>query len=165
MEEKKTLRTPRPATEPRNGPTRNFHERYRKNTPRPEILEPQENTPKIPRKYRKNTPKIPKMHIFGIFSVFLGYFLGVPELRPGGYFFGIFRGNSGVGPFRGSVAGRGVLKENANLWGGGVFLVSKLFLLSTFCLFCLSFSSLPLLFDILKRLKKVPTRWGLWQIP
>ena len=29
--------------------------------------------------------------------------------------------------------------------------------------FCLSFSSLPLLFDILKP-KKVPTRWGLWHI-
>ena len=42
-----------------------------------------------------------------------------------------------------------------------VFHVSKFFLLSSFCLFCLSFSSLPLLFDILKP-KKVPTRWGLW---
>ena len=35
------------------------------------------------------------------------------------------------------------------------------FLLSA--IFCLSFSSLPLLFDILKP-KKVPTRWGLWHI-
>ena len=35
------------------------------------------------------------------------------------------------------------------------------FLLSA--LFCLSFSSLPLLFDILYS-KIVPTRWGLWQI-
>ena len=44
----------------------------------------------------------------------------------------------------------------------GVFHVSKLsLLLSAF--FCLSFSSLPLLFDILKP-KKVPTRWGLWHI-
>ena len=33
------LRTPRPATEPRDGPTRNFHEKYRKNTPRAEILQ------------------------------------------------------------------------------------------------------------------------------
>ena len=32
----------------------------------------------------------------------------------------------------------------------GVFHVSHFFLLSYFCLFCLSFSSLPLLFDILK---------------
>ena len=45
----KWLRTPRPATEPRDGPSRNFHEKYRKNTPRPEILEPQENSKKIPK--------------------------------------------------------------------------------------------------------------------
>ena len=72
------LRTPRPATEPRNGPTRNFHEKYRKNTPRPEILDSQN--------FAQNTLKIPKNAHFGIFSVFLGYFLGVPEFRPGGYF-------------------------------------------------------------------------------
>ena len=35
------------------------------------------------------------------------------------------------------------------------------FFLFPFFSFCLSFSSLPLLFDILKP-KKVPTRWGLW---
>ena len=58
-----------------------------------------EFTPKIPRKYRKNTPKIPKMRICGILSVFLGYFLGVPEFRPGGYFFGIFPWKFRVGPF------------------------------------------------------------------
>ena len=52
-----------------------------------------ENTPKIPKKYPQNT----KNAHFCIFSVFLGYFLGVPEFRPGGYFFGIFRGNSGSG--------------------------------------------------------------------
>ena len=45
----------------------------------------------------------------------------------------------------------------------GEFHVSKFFLLSSFCLFCLSFASLPLLFDISKP-KKVPTRWGLWHI-
>ena len=39
------------------------------------------------------------MTVFGIFSVFFGYFLGVPQFRPGGYFFGIFRGNSGSGHF------------------------------------------------------------------
>ena len=39
------------------------------------------------------------------------------------------------------------------------FLFFLFFLLSAF--FCLSFSSLPLLFDILKP-KKAPTRWGLW---
>ena len=85
------------ATEPRDGPTRNFHEKYRKNTPRPEILDSQN----LPRKYRKNTPKTPKMTVLGIFfSIFLvfwGYFLGVPKFRPGGYFFGIFCGNSGSG--------------------------------------------------------------------
>ena len=78
-----------------------------KNTSRPEILDSQN----LPRKYRKNTPKIPKMPVLGIFSVFLGYFLAVPEFRPGGYFFGIFGGNSGVGPSQGSVAGRGVLNS------------------------------------------------------
>ena len=57
-----------------------------------------EFTPKIPRKYRKNTPGIPKMRIFGIFLVFFGYFLGVPDFRPEGYFFGIFRGSQ-VGAF------------------------------------------------------------------
>ena len=71
-----------------------------------------EFTPKIPRKYRKNTPKIPKMTVFGIFSVFLGYFLGVPKFRLGGYFFGIFCGNSGSGHLgRGSVAGGGILNS------------------------------------------------------
>ena len=53
-----------------------------------------QNTPKIPKKYPQN---IPKMRILGISSVFLGYFLGVPESRPEGYFFGIFCGNSGSG--------------------------------------------------------------------
>ena len=66
------LITPRPAAEPRDGP-------------------------KMPRKYSISTPKVPKMPILGIFSVFSGCFLGVPEFRPGGYFFGIFRGNSGSG--------------------------------------------------------------------
>ena len=52
-----------------------------------------QNTPKIPKKYPQNTKNV----YFGIFLVFLGYFLGVPEFRPEGYFFGIFRGNSGSG--------------------------------------------------------------------
>ena len=58
------------------------------------------NPKKIPPKYRKNT----KIRIFGIFGVFfryfrgiLGVFLGVSEFPAGGYFFGIFRGNSGSG--------------------------------------------------------------------
>ena len=55
-----------------------------------------------------------------------------------------------------------VAKKNPHKFVG-VFDFSQFFLLSCFCLFCLSFSSLPLLFDILKP-KKVPTRWGLWHI-
>ena len=43
--------------------------------------------------------------------------------------------------------------------GFSCFPVFSSFLFLPFC--CLSFSSLPLLFDILKP-KKVPTRWGLW---
>ena len=78
-------------------PDPEFHEKYRKNTPRPEILDSQNFPRKIPRKHRKNTPKIPKMTVFGIFSVFCGYFLGGPKFRPGGYFFAIFCGNSGSG--------------------------------------------------------------------
>ena len=45
-----------------------------------------EFAPKIPKKYPQNTPN----HRFGIFSVFLGYFLGVPKCRPAAYFFGFF---------------------------------------------------------------------------
>ena len=60
------LRTPRPATEPQAGPTQNFHEKYRKNTPQAEILESQENTLKILKKYPKYA-----------FLVFLGYFFGI----------------------------------------------------------------------------------------
>ena len=41
----------------------------------------------------------------------------------------------------------------------GGFSCFQVFLLSSFCLFLPYFSSLPLLFDILKP-KKVPTRWG-----
>ena len=51
-------------------------------------------------------------------------------------------------------------KKNPQICGGfSCFQV--FFFFSAF--FCLSFSSLPLLFDILKP-KKVPTRWGLWHI-
>ena len=61
-----------------------------KNTPRPEILDSQNFAPKIPPKYQKCAFLV-------FFLVFLGCFLGVPEFRSGGYFFGIFRGNSGLG--------------------------------------------------------------------
>ena len=62
-------------------------------------------TPKI---YPQNTPKVPKntrkMPILGIFR-------GSRISAGGGYFFGIFGGNSG-GASRSSVAHRGVLRTN-----------------------------------------------------
>ena len=105
------LRTPRPATEPRSGPTWNFHEKYRKNTPRAEILEPQENTPKIAKKYQKYA--FWYWYFRGVFSVFSGYFGGKfwdSRISGQGVFFRYFSWKFRVGPFRGSVAGRGVLK-------------------------------------------------------
>ena len=45
-----------------------------------------EFTPKIPKKYRRNTPKIPKMTVFGIFSVFWGIFWGVQNFGLGAIF-------------------------------------------------------------------------------
>ena len=78
------------------------------------------NTEKIPpgpkfwpprisgQKYTKNTEKITEMTVFGIFSVFSGYFLGFPNFGSGFFFlfFGVFHGNSGVGLSRGSVPAR-----------------------------------------------------------
>ena len=64
----------------RDGPTRNFHEKCRKNTPRPEILDSQSLPQNTPQKHRK-------AHL-GYFSVFWGYFLGVPEFRARGDFSG-----------------------------------------------------------------------------
>ena len=52
-------------------------------------------------------------------------------------------------------------EKKTQICGGFMFPSFFFSLLSAF--FCLSFSSLPLLFDILKP-KKVPTRWGLWLI-
>ena len=104
------LRTPRPATEPRDGPTRNFHEKYRKKYP------PARNSG-TPRKYRKNTTEIPKMRIFGILGVFFRYFRAIFGVNSGrGYFFRYFSWKFRVGPFRGSVAGRGVLNHTFS-WG------------------------------------------------
>ena len=75
------------------------------------------NPKKIPPKYRKNTPKI---RIFGIFGVFFRYFRGIlgvnsgsPEFRAGGYFFGIFRGNSGSG--HSQRARRGILMPRGKI--------------------------------------------------
>ena len=75
---------------------------------RPAILDSQN----LPPKYPENTPKNTK-HAFSTFSVFWGYFLGVPEYRPEGYFFSIFCGNSG--PSRGFVTGRGVLNSKQSI--------------------------------------------------
>ena len=69
-----------------------------------------EFTPKMPRKYRKNTPKIPKMRIFGIFSFIFGVFSWGSRISARGVFFRYFSWKFRVGPSRGSVAGRGVLK-------------------------------------------------------
>ena len=107
------VKTPRPATEPRDGPTRNFHEKYRKNTPRAEILEPQE----IPQKNRKNTQNAHFWYSGGIFLVFSGYFGGKfweSRISGRGVFFRYFSGKFRVGPFRGSVAGWAVLNHIAH---------------------------------------------------
>ena len=82
----------------------------KKSPPRPEILDSQNLPPKCPENTEKNTPQIPKMPIWGTFSVFSGCFLVVPEFRAAGVFFRYFSWKFRVGPSRGSVAGRGVLK-------------------------------------------------------
>ena len=79
----KDLRTPRAATEPRNGPTWNFYEKYRKNTPRPEILDSQNLAPKYPENTEKIPPKYQKMCILVFFRYFGGIFLGFQNLGPG----------------------------------------------------------------------------------
>ena len=75
---------------------------------------PKFRTPKI---YPQNTPKIPKKpseyqkNAFGVFlRYFGGIFLGFQNLGPGGIFPVFFR-EIPVGPSRGSVAGRGVLRD------------------------------------------------------
>ena len=91
-----TLRAPRPATEPRDGPTRNFHEKHRKKDAQLEILDSKNLPPKYPENTEKIPPKYPNFHFGCFFSIFK-VFLGVPEFRAGGYFFGIFHGNFGSG--------------------------------------------------------------------
>ena len=78
-----------PATETRYGPTQNFREKCRKNTPRPKIWNPKT----IPPKYPQNTQN---WH-FWYLGVFFRYFQsiwgvnsGSPEFRSGGSFFGFF---------------------------------------------------------------------------
>ena len=68
-----------------------------KSTPRPEILDPQKTPPRYPENTEQNTPKYQKCPFWAFFSVFEGYCFRVPGFQPGGYFLGIFRGNSGSG--------------------------------------------------------------------
>ena len=92
------LRTPRPL-KPRDGPTRNFHEKYQKIPLGQKFWNPK----KIPPKYRKNTKNAHFWYFGGMFFRYFRGILGVnsgsPEFRAAGYFFGIFRGNSGSGHF------------------------------------------------------------------
>ena len=52
-------------------------------------------------------------------------------------------------------------QKKTHICGG--FSCFQVFFFFFFLFFCLSFSSFPLLFDILKP-KKVPTRWDLWHL-
>ena len=80
--------------------------KYRKNTPRAEILEPQENTPKIPEKIPKCAFLVFWGYFFGIFGVFWGQILGVQNFGPGGIF-SVFLVET---PGQAISGGRGVLK-------------------------------------------------------
>ena len=71
-------------------PNPGFPRKIPKKIPPPEILDSQNLPPKYPKNTLKNAPKIPKLTTLGIFSVFWGYFLGVPEFRTGGVFFRYF---------------------------------------------------------------------------
>ena len=99
-----TLRTPRPATETRDGPTRTFH---------PKPPPPPNRNSGTPRKYPESTPKKYPHNTqkkYARFGGIFGVFSWVPGLWPGGVFLFCsvcFVGN--VGPSRGSAAGRGVL--------------------------------------------------------
>ena len=87
--------TPRPPTEPRDGPTRNFHEKYRKNAP---PWNPKKTTPKIPKKTTRN------WFFFSRYFGFWGLNSGSPEFRAGGSFFSVF-----FVEIPGQQLGRGVL--------------------------------------------------------
>ena len=72
------------------------------------------NPKKIPQKYRKNTKNTHFQYFRGIFSVFSGYFGGKfweCRISGRGGFFRYFSLQFRVGPFRGSVTGRGVLNS------------------------------------------------------
>ena len=108
----KIVENARPATEPRNGPDLEFPRKIPKKYPLARNSGLPEFTPKIPRKYRKNTPKTPKMRIFGIFFGIFGVFSWGSRISARGVFFRYFSWKFWVGPSRGSVAGRGVLKKS-----------------------------------------------------
>ena len=78
------LRAPQPATETQDGWTWNFHEKCRKNTPRPENLEPN----RINRIYRENAQNRQVWYFGGIvfryFSGISGYLGGILGVFSGG---------------------------------------------------------------------------------
>ena len=112
------LRTPRPATEPRDGPTRNFHEIPKKY--------PRGRNSGTPRKYPENTEKIPQNRHFWYFWGIFRYFRGIlggrfweSRISGRGVFLRYFSWKFRVGPSRGSVAGRGVLKSGKDFYRKG----------------------------------------------
>ena len=66
-----------------------------------------QNTPKIPKKKPENTENAYFWYFFGI----LGVFFWGSRISARGVFFRYFSWKFRVGPFRGSVAGRGVLNS------------------------------------------------------
>ena len=107
------LRTPPPATEPRDGPTRNCHEKYEKKAFGLKFWTPRiypENNPKIPKKYPQNTKNDCFWYFFGIFGVFRWG----SQMSAWVLFFRYFLWKFRVGPSRGSVAGGGIL--NPSCW-------------------------------------------------
>ena len=98
----KNLTTPRPAAEPRDGPTRNFHQKYQKKPAGPKFW--------TSRTYPENTEKIAKNAHFGyFFGIFREFSRG--SRIPAWGIFSVFWWKFGVGPSRGSVAGRSVLNK------------------------------------------------------
>ena len=87
---------------------------YTKNTEKIPLGPKFWNPKKIPQKYRKNTKNTPFWYFGGIFLVFSGYFGGKfweSRISGRGVFSWYFSWKFQVGPFRSSVAGRGVLNH------------------------------------------------------
>ena len=118
------MRTPRPATEPRDGPTQNFDEKYRKNTPQPEILDSQKFG--LSPKYPENTETTPKNgRCWYLLGGILGVFSWGSRVSALGVYLGTFSCKFRIGPSRGSVAGQaqvrrrsGALNPNSIFAGG-----------------------------------------------